>query len=247
MKRNDDDLRAELLAHLQFLAEAGADFVMIRPEEMSSPAIGRPSPDPSFVSDADRSSRSVSDEEAFRAIEQQVLECRLCSLHRMRNRAVPGEGYRKADLIFIGEAPGRDEDLQGRPFVGRAGKLLRRIIAAMQYREEEVYITNVVKCRPPENRTPHQDEVRACSPYLVRQIELIKPRVIVTLGRSPTNFFIDSKKAMSALRGRFGSYRDIPVMPTFHPSYLVRNEGNRDLKRMVWEDMKKVMAYLGKK
>jgi DNA polymerase len=148
--------------------------------------------------------------------------------------------------MFIGEAPGRDEDIQGRPFVGRAGQLLRKIIGAMKYEESQVYITNIVKCRPPENRVPHGDEVETCTPYLLRQIELLRPRVIVTLGRTPTNFFITSRLAMSDLRGRFGDYQGIPIMPTFHPSYLIRNEGNRELRRMVWEDMQKVMALLGK-
>jgi uracil-DNA glycosylase family 4 len=160
---------------------------------------------------------------------------------------VPGEGNPTAELIFIGEAPGRDEDLQGRPFVGRAGQLLRKIIGAMKFREDEVYIANVVKCRPPENRVPHRDEVETCWPYLVRQLEFIKPKVIVTLGKTPTEYFVPGRAAMGELRGKFGDYQGIPVMPTFHPSYLIRNEGNREIRRMVWEDMQKVMALLGRK
>jgi DNA polymerase len=165
----------------------------------------------------------------------------------MRTHAVPGEGDKAAELMFIGEAPGRDEDAQGRPFVGRAGQLLRKIIAAMKFREDEVYITNIVKCRPPENRVPHREESEACLPYLLRQIELTRPRVIVLLGKTPTDHFLPSRQGMTARRGNFGDYRGIPVMPTFHPSYLIRNEGNRELKRMVWEDMQKVMALLGRK
>jgi DNA polymerase len=160
---------------------------------------------------------------------------------------VPGEGNWTAELMFIGEAPGRDEDLQGRPFVGRAGQLLRKIIGVMTFREDEVYITNMVKCRPPENRVPHRDEVEACWPYLARQIGLIKPQVIVTLGATPTGYFVPSRLAIGQLRGRFGDYKGIPVMPTFHPSYLIRNEGNKEIRRMVWEDMQKVMALLGRK
>jgi DNA polymerase len=137
--------------------------------------------------------------------------------------------------------------MQGRPFVGRAGQLLRKIIAAMSFREDEVYIANMVKCRPPDNRVPHHEEIEACVPYLIRQIELIRPRVIVTLGKTPTDYFVPGREGMTVRRGRFGDYRGIPVMPTFHPSYLVRNEGNRELKRMVWEDMQKVMALLGRK
>ena len=146
--------------------------------------------------------------------------------------------------MFVGEAPGRDEDLQGRPFVSRAGQLLTKIIQAMGFSREEVYIANVIKCRPPENRTPRPDEIKACSPYLLRQIDLIKPRVIVALGKVATDFLLPSSKSMSELRGQFGDFQGIPVMPTFHPSYLVRNEGNKEIKKMVWEDMKKVLQLL---
>ncbi len=185
----------------------------------------------------------------FDDVVERILICTLCPLHKGRTHAVPGEGSITAELMFVGEGPGRDEDIQGRPFVGRAGQLLRKIIAAMKFAEAEVYIANVVKCRPPENRTPHREEIEICAPlYLVRQIELIRPRVIVALGRTPSDFFLaKSHIGMTALRGNFGDYRGIPVMPTFHPSYLVRNEGNRDLRRMVWEDMQKVMALLGRK
>ena len=148
--------------------------------------------------------------------------------------------------MFIGEGPGRDEDLQGRPFVGRAGQLLRKIIAAMTFREDEVYIANMVKCRPPENRVPHLEEIEACSPYLARQIELIRPRVIVTLGKTATDFFVPGRASMGERRGRFADLGPIKVMPTYHPSYLVRNEGNRALRRQVWDDMRKVMELLGK-
>jgi len=146
--------------------------------------------------------------------------------------------------MFVGEAPGRDEDRQGRPFVGRAGQLLTKIIEAMGFKRQDVYIANVVKCRPPENRTPRPDEVKACSPYLLRQIELINPRVIVALGKIAAEFLLQTDKSISDLRGHFGQFEGIPVMPTFHPAYLVRNEGNREIKRLVWEDMKKVMKLL---
>jgi len=170
--------------------------------------------------------------------------CRFCPLFQGRTRAVPGEGNYQARLMFVGEAPGRDEDLQGRPFVGRAGQLLTKIIEAMGFKRQEVYIANIVKCRPPENRTPRPDEVKACSPYLLRQIELINPRVMVALGKIAAEFLLQTNKSMSEIRGHFGQFRDIPVMPTFHPAYLVRNEGNREIKRLVWEDMKKVMKLL---
>ena len=149
--------------------------------------------------------------------------------------------------MFVGEAPGRDEDIQGRPFVGRAGQLLTKIIHAMKFKREEVYITNIVKCRPPENRNPHKEEIEMCQDYLREQLEMIKPEVIVTLGKVAADHFIQSKLGMTALRGSFYEFNNIKVMPTFHPSYLIRNEGNKEIKKMVWEDMKKVMAFLGKK
>lgn len=180
------------------------------------------------------------------SVEERILSCQKCPLASTRKKAVPGEGDAEADLMFIGEAPGRDEDLQGRPFVGRAGQLLTKIIQAMNYRREDVYITNIVKCRPPNNRDPKREETEECKAYLFEQIANIRPKVIVTLGNVPTHFFIPSKSGVTTLRGTFHPYEDILVMPTFHPSYLVRNESNRLLKKMVWEDMKKVMAYLGK-
>ncbi|MEN6561857.1 MAG: uracil-DNA glycosylase [Acidobacteriota bacterium] len=280
-KKSAAEIREDLKAHVDFLAEAGAGFVLRRPGEeprrgtyrppagTAARASSRPAapaapsarrgtglqpapaaaaaPAPSPASLAGRPPQTDAERAALEEIERQVRACTRCALHRFRTKAVPGEGNPSAELMFIGEGPGRDEDLQGRPFVGRAGQLLRRIIAAMTFREDEVYIANMVKCRPPENRVPHGDEIEACSPYLVRQIELIRPKAIVTLGKTPTDFFAPGREGMTARRGRFGEYRGIPVMPTFHPSYLVRNENNRELRRMVWEDMQKVMALLGRK
>jgi len=192
-------------------------------------------------------SASSSAKDDYLSLVKKILNCRKCELFRHRKNPVPGEGNLQAELMFVGEAPGRDEDLQGKPFIGRAGQLLTKIIKAMKYRRQDVYITNVVKCRPPNNRNPHQTEIEKCQEYLLTQIELIKPQVIVSLGKVATDFFLQSSLSMTALRGKFYDYGKIRIMPTFHPSYLVRNEGNRRLKRMVWEDMKKVMAYLGKK
>jgi uracil-DNA glycosylase len=256
LKRNAAEVLTRLKDHVDLLEEAGAGFCLAGPKKPAPggrpvPARAEPAPARPVVSPGSRPAagsvpRPADDRDAA-TIEREVRECRLCPLHRLRKNAVPGEGNWAAELMFIGEAPGRDEDEQGRPFVGRAGQLLRKIIAAMKFGEEEVYITNVVKCRPPENRVPHRDEVEACFPYLVRQIELIRPKVIVTLGKTPTEHFVPGRAGMGELRGRFGDCRGIPVMPTFHPSYLIRNEGNRELRRMVWEDMQKVMALLGRK
>ena len=250
MKKSAADIREDLKAHVDFLTEAGAGFVFRRPGEEAGAAAGEEparSSASALPSRAERPPQTAAEREALEEVDRQVLVCKLCALHKLRTHAVPGEGNRSAELMFIGEGPGRDEDFQGRPFVGRAGQLLRKIIAAMTFREDEVYITNMVKCRPPENRVPHNEEIESCSAYLLRQIELIRPQVIVSLGKTPTDYFVPGREGMTARRGRFGDYRGIPVMPTFHPSYLVRNEGNRELKRMVWEDMQKVMALLGRK
>ena len=149
--------------------------------------------------------------------------------------------------MFVGEGPGHDEDVQGRPFVGRAGQLLTRIINKMGLDRPAVYIANIVKCRPPENRLPLLAEVEACTPYLLEQIAAIQPKVIVTLGKTATDFFAPSRGSMTDRRGRFEEWRGIAVMPTFHPSYLVRNEGNKELKWMVWEDMQKVLGKLAER
>ncbi len=188
----------------------------------------------------------VTQESPLLSLEESILRCQRCPLAQTRTNAVPGEGNPGAELMFVGEAPGHDEDIQGRPFVGKAGQLLTKIIQAMQFKREEVYITNVLKCRPPGNRTPQGSEIETCKEYLLRQIERIQPRVIVTLGKVAADFFIQSRLGMTALRGDVHDFHQIKVMPTFHPSYLIRNEGNKRLKRMVWEDMKKVMAFLGR-
>jgi len=192
-------------------------------------------------------SSTVSKSSSFHSLKENILHCQKCPLSRERKKAVPGEGNLEAELLFVGEAPGHDEDVQGQPFVGRAGQLLTKIINAMGYQRQEVYITNVIKCRPPQNRTPYKKEIEQCSPYLLEQIEMIQPKVIVTLGKVAADFFVESDLSMSLLRGNFYEFKKIRVMPTFHPSYIIRNEGNQEIKRMVWEDMKKVMAFLGKK
>lgn len=181
------------------------------------------------------------------SLKERILGCKKCPLAQGRTRAVPGDGSLDTRLMFVGEAPGHDEDIQGIPFVGRAGQLLTKIINAMDFEREEVYITNILKCRPPKNRNPHRDEIDKCKAYLLEQIEMIRPEVIVTLGKVAADFFIQNKVGMTALRGNFYDFGQLKIMPTFHPSYLIRNEGDRKIRRMVWEDMKKVMAFLGKK
>jgi DNA polymerase len=165
--------------------------------------------------------------------------CKLCTLGR--TQIVFGVGNPHADLMFVGEAPGRDEDIQGIPFVGRAGQKLTQIIEAIGLTREDVYIANVIKCRPPENRNPEPDEVERCEPFLFRQIDLIKPRVIVALGTFAARSLLKTDAPISRLRGRVYEYRGAQLVPTFHPAYLLRNPSCR---REVWEDMKKVRALL---
>jgi len=156
-----------------------------------------------------------------------------------------GVGNPNAQLMFVGEGPGRDEDLQGEPFVGRAGQLLTDIITrGMKMRREDVYIANVVKCRPPENRNPEPDEVAACLPFLERQIEIVQPRVLVALGKVAAQALLRTNTPISRLRGQWHSYRGIPLMPTLHPAYLLRNPAD---KRLVWEDIKLVIRELEKR
>jgi DNA polymerase len=169
--------------------------------------------------------------------------CTRCKLHTLgRTQVVFGVGNPDADLMFVGEAPGADEDVRGEPFVGRAGQLLTKIIEAIGMKREEVYIANVIKCRPPGNRNPEPDEVERCEPFLFRQIDAIKPKVIVALGKFAAQCLLKSQEPISRLRGREFDYRDAILIPTFHPAYLLRNPSS---KREVWEDMKKVKAILG--
>ena len=167
------------------------------------------------------------------------VRCKLCNLGR--RQIVFGTGNPNADLMFVGEAPGRDEDMQGIPFVGRAGQKLTQIIEAIGLKREDVYIANVIKCRPPENRNPEPDEVEQCEPFLFRQVDTIKPKVIVALGTFAAKSLLKSSDSISRLRGRVYDYRGAKLVPTFHPAFLLRNPGCR---REVWEDMKKVRALL---
>jgi DNA polymerase len=209
--------------YLSHLAEAGEWFApRLRP--VPSPPRGTPG-------------------EALNGLRAQVLECVLCGeLARTRKTVVFGAGSDHARLVFVGEAPGHDEDLQGLPFVGKAGQLLTKMIEAMGLRREDVFIMNVLKCRPPGNRNPLPGEIMNCEPYLVRQIEILRPQVICALGNFAAQVLLRSDRSISHLRGRFYDYRGIKVLPTFHPAYLLRNPAE---KRKAWEDMKLIMAELG--
>jgi uracil-DNA glycosylase len=171
-------------------------------------------------------------------------ECTRCKLHKTRNKIVFGDGNAKAELVFVGEGPGHDEDIQGLPFVGRAGKLLTQMIEAMGLQRKDVYICNVVKCRPPENRMPERDEIAACSPFLIRQIDAIHPKVIVCLGATAAQMLLNTNRSISAFRGEWLEYRGTRLLATYHPAYLLRNPA---AKSEVWKDLQKVMAVLGLK
>ena len=169
-------------------------------------------------------------------------ECTRCKLHKTRNKIVFGDGSAKAQLVFVGEGPGADEDAQGLPFVGRAGKLLTQMIEAMGLQRGDVYICNVVKCRPPGNRQPEKDEVDACSPYLFRQLDALQPKAIVCLGATAAQTLLQTNRSISQFRGQWLDFRGFKMMPTYHPAYLLRNPA---AKSDVWKDLQKVMAELG--
>ncbi|MFT3784618.1 MAG: uracil-DNA glycosylase [Tepidisphaeraceae bacterium] len=176
----------------------------------------------------------------------EVKGCTKCILHKTRTQTVFGEGDADAPLMFIGEGPGENEDLTGRPFVGKAGQLLDKMIVAMGLSRQKVFIANIVKCRPPNNRVPAPDEVSCCTPYLERQIELIRPRVIVTLGLPATQYMLQSKNSMSRMRGLWHAWRGIKLMPTYHPAYVLR-QYTEQTRKAVWSDLQQVMVELGLK
>jgi uracil-DNA glycosylase family 4 len=227
--------RDHLIEHLKFAAELGVAGV---------------SRDPAWRQRGDGSSSALPPTEttpvpfiaSLSAVRADIGDCTRCKLHAQgRRQIVFGVGNPEADLMFVGEAPGADEDIQGIPFVGRAGQLLTKIIEAINLKREDVYIANVIKCRPPGNRNPEQDEVDTCEPFLFQQIDIIKPKVIVALGTFAARTLLRTLDPISRLRGRVYDYRGARLIPTFHPAYLLRNPS---AKREVWEDMKVVRELL---
>ena len=244
----------QIKAHLQFAADLGVDGVSrdpawrLRPAEAASvpapAAVSQPSSDSVRSGDTSAQLLAVygSSAEALVAVRTDIGDCVRCKLHTQgRKQIVFGVGNPNADLMFVGEAPGADEDEQGIPFVGRAGQLLTKIIEAIDLKRDEVYIANVIKCRPPGNRNPEQDEVETCEPFLFQQIDIIKPKVIVALGTFAARALLRTLDPISRLRGRIFDYRGAKLIPTFHPAYLLRNPSS---KREVWEDMKLVRKLL---
>ncbi len=237
-------------------AGRGSAAVAASPVAKSSPPVSPVAAEPAVRPSVLQSFRALAEVEtkapasntlALRAeplseIRAALGECERCKLHLGRKKIVFGEGAANARLLFIGEGPGAEEDRQGRPFVGAAGQLLEKIIQAMGLRREEVYIANVVKCRPPNNRDPEEDEVAACEPFVRRQIQAVGPEVIVSLGRVALHALFRSREPLTRVRGRWRDYGGIALMPTLHPAYLLRNP---EAKALVWADMQAVMQRLG--
>jgi DNA polymerase len=226
-------MNEELKSHLEFFEELGIDGVRLEPEwrtrREGSERIEPIEPDEPLI--------------ALQVIRDDLgADCSRCKLHTLgRTQVVFGVGSPNAGLMFVGEAPGAEEDIQGEPFVGRAGQLLTKIIEAIGLRREDVYIANVIKCRPPGNRNPEPDEVEQCEPFLFRQIDTVKPKVIVALGKFAAQCLLRTNDPITRIRGREFKYRDAILIPTYHPAYLLRTPS---AKKEVWEDMKRVRAIL---
>src|SRR6266568_2589386 len=246
------DIRQQVAGHLRYFVDLGVTGVSKDPRwrtrtENPSDIGPRTSDLGPSTSDIDPAAPAVrvfrSASEALAAIRADVGDdCSRCKLHTLgRRQVVFGVGNPDADLMFVGEAPGADEDIQGVPFVGRAGQLLTKIIEAIGLKREDVYIANVIKCRPPQNRNPEPDEVDTCEPFLFRQIDVVKPKVIVALGKFAAQTLLRTEDPISKLRGRVYDYRGSKLIPTFHPAYLLRNPSS---KREVWEDMKIVRSLI---
>ena len=250
------DLRDALRAHLEFYRELGVDGISRdaawttragqparAPDSDPSPAPNAaPSSAPNAVQSQGVSVQELPPGDALAAIRADLGECVRCKLAGLgRKQIVYGVGNPSADLMFVGEAPGADEDIQGEPFVGRAGQLLTKIIEAMGFTRKDVYIANVLKCRPPGNRNPEPDEVATCQPFLFRQIDVVQPKVMVALGTFAAQALLNSKDPISRLRGRSWPCRDRLLVPTFHPAFLLRSP---ERKRDTWDDMKLVLKIL---
>jgi len=223
---------SELRSYLSWAGEGGPVMVSLPP----TPAPTSPSPSPSTSIPMGKLPIVSLDD-----VRARMGECTLCKLHKGRHTIVFGVGNPEARLMFVGEAPGEDEDLKGEPFVGKAGQLLTKMIEAMGLRREDVYICNTVKCRPPNNRNPEPDELAACEPFLKGQLASVKPEVIVTLGKFAAQALLREQMPITRLRGQWREYEGIPVMPTFHPAYLLRSPQE---KTKVWEDLQSVMKKL---
>ncbi len=241
------ELGESLVAYLEDLRESGLDGI---PAALAVPGLSDESARKTAPAAQDAVEKalvaplSADKAETLEQIRKNLGDCQRCKLGATRKNLVFGVGDPKARLVFVGEGPGADEDEKGEPFVGDAGRMLNRIITAMEIKREDVYICNVVKCRPPQNRNPEGDEIAACSPFLLRQLRSVRPEVVVALGKFASQTLLDTKEPISKLRGKFRDFHGVPLMPTYHPSYLLRTGGNSDSFWDVWGDMVQVLQLL---
>ena len=247
------NLSGEMLEHLRLYRDLGVRLASKVPDRVGQGAVtagarkqeaaadARTPRPPWMVPTGSLFDAAPAESEDLEAIRADLGDCRRCKLCRTRTNIVFGMGSANAELMFVGEAPGADEDEQGLPFVGRAGQLLTKIIQAIDMRREEVYICNILKCRPPQNRNPESDEIAACRPFLFRQIAAVRPRVVCALGTFGAQTLLCTKEPISKRRGQFIDFQGTKLMATFHPAYLLRNPNE---KRKVWEDVQKIRDYL---
>jgi uracil-DNA glycosylase len=242
-------LRTSLAAYLEELRESGVEGLPAEASYDAPQGLAHVTDSRKVQQDQDPaeiSAEGTTRHETLEHVRKNLGDCKRCKLGTTRKNLVFGTGNPKARLVFVGEGPGADEDEKGEPFVGAAGQVLNRLIMNMGLKREEVYICNVVKCRPPGNRDPEPDEVTACSPFLLRQLKSINPEVIVALGKPAAQTLLGTKEAISRLRGKFRDFHGTPLMPTYHPSFLLRKqrEGSNDAFWEVWDDMTQVLQLL---
>ncbi len=238
--------RQALLEHLRYLHELGIDAVRLPAAPAGRAPAAAPGSLPSHREEPGEGHGPLgAGADALAAVRQELGDCTRCRLSAGRTQIVFGVGDPQADLLFVGEGPGQEEDRQGEPFVGRAGQLLDKMIASIGLRRDQVYIANIVKCRPPQNRNPQPDEIAACSPFLMGQIEAIRPRVIVALGKFAASTLLGEEIAITRARGRVRAWQGIPLMPTFHPAYLLR-QYTRENRQAVYDDLLAVRDLLQK-
>ena len=241
MQNQNTKIAEDIKAVLEFYQALGFERLPIKTVDSSQYSVVSKNQKQSAISSRITNLASSEKIVALKTLREEIGDCQRCKLSKGRTNIVFGEGNVGAEVMFIGEGPGMEEDRQGRPFVGDAGQLLTKLIEKMGFKREDVYIGNIVKCRPPLNRDPEDDEINTCLPFIKGQIEIISPRVIVALGRISSQTLIGLKVPISKLRGRFYQYGNVPLMPTFHPAYLLRNPKD---KWRVWEDAQKVLEKL---
>jgi DNA polymerase len=241
------DIVTQVRMHLEYRRALGVSVVETTAAKGASPAtVAIPAAvNPVIAHEEPEAQKPVTPQAGgLAAVREEIGDCTRCKLHKGRKNIVFGEGDPNTAIVFIGEGPGQEEDQQGRPFVGAAGQLLTDIIVkGMQLKREDVYICNIVKCRPPDNRNPDPDEIEACEPFLIKQLQAIKPKLIIALGNVAVKTLLKTREGITTLRGQWKAYQGIPLMPTFHPAYLLRNPKD---KALVWEDIKKVIAEMEK-